>query len=63
MHTQAKVHAMPIVEIYRVRVDPASVERPLAIHDDAVAEYQAHIPELLGVELVHSSGSAWAAAR
>ena len=39
---------MPIIEIYRVRVDPANVERLLEIHDEAVAEYQEHIPELLG---------------
>ena len=33
---------MPIVEIYRVRVDPANVGRLLEIHDEAVAEYQEH---------------------
>jgi hypothetical protein len=31
---------MPIIEIYRVRVDPANIERLLEIHDEAVAEYQ-----------------------
>jgi hypothetical protein len=40
---------MPTVEIYRVAIDPANVERLLADHDRG--------------ELVHSSGSAWAPAR
>jgi hypothetical protein len=60
MHTQRpKEHAMPIIEIYRVRVDPANVERLLEIHDEAVAEYQEHIPELLGIELVRLDEDTW----
>jgi hypothetical protein len=61
---------MPIIEIYRVKVEPANVERMLEIHEAAVAEYQEQVPELLGAELghdrgelVHSAGSAWATAR
>lgn len=50
---------MPIIEIYRVRVDPANVERLLEIHDEAVAEYQEHIPELLGIELVRLDEDTW----
>lgn len=50
---------MPIIEIYRVRVDRANVERLLEIHDEAVAEYQEHIPELLGIELVRLDGDTW----
>jgi hypothetical protein len=50
---------MPIVEIFRVRVDPANVERLLEIHDEAVAEYQEHIPELLGIELVRLDEDTW----
>lgn len=50
---------MPIIEIYRVRVDPASVERLLEIHDEAVAEYQEHIPELLGIDLVRLDEDVW----
>jgi hypothetical protein len=60
MHTQRpKEPAVPIIEIYRVRVDPASVERLLEIHDVAVAEYQEHIPELLGIELVRLDEDTW----
>jgi hypothetical protein len=31
--------AVPIIDIYRVKVDCAKVERLLEIHDAAVAEY------------------------
>jgi hypothetical protein len=43
---------VPTIEIYRVRIDAANVDRVLAIHDAAVAEFQQHVPELLGIELV-----------
>jgi hypothetical protein len=50
---------VPIVEIYRVRVDPANVERLLEIHDAAVAEYQQRVPELLGIDLVRLDDDVW----
>jgi hypothetical protein len=50
---------MPILEIYRVRVDPANVDRLLEIHDAAVAEYQEQVPELLGIDLVRLDDDVW----
>jgi hypothetical protein len=50
---------MSIVEIYRVKVDPAQVGRLLEIHDQAVAEYQQQVPELEGIELVHLDDETW----
>jgi hypothetical protein len=50
---------VPTIEIYRVRVDPAKVNRLLEIHDAAVAEYQEQVPELLGIELVRLDDDVW----
>jgi hypothetical protein len=50
---------MSIVEIYRVKVDPARVGRLLQIHDQAVAEYQEQVPELVGIELVRLDDETW----
>jgi hypothetical protein len=50
---------MPTIEIYRVRIDPANVERLLEIHDAAVAEYQEQVPELLAAELVRLDDEVW----
>jgi hypothetical protein len=50
---------MGIVEIYRVKVDPAKVRRLLEIHDQAVAEYQERVPELEGIELVRLDEETW----
>jgi len=50
---------MLIVEIYRVRVDPANVDRLLEIHEAAVAEYQEQLPELLGIDLVRLDHDHW----
>jgi hypothetical protein len=50
---------MAIIEIYRVQVDPANVGRLLEIHDRAVAEYQEHVPEPLGIELVRLDDKTW----
>jgi hypothetical protein len=50
---------MPTVEIYRVRVDPANVDRLLEIHDAAVAEFQEQVPELLGIDLVRLEDDVW----
>jgi hypothetical protein len=54
-----KETAMSIVEIYRVRVDPARVGRLLEIHDQAVAEYREQVPELEGIELVRLDDESW----
>jgi DNA-directed RNA polymerase specialized sigma24 family protein len=35
---------MPIIEIYRARIDPADAERLLKIRADAVAEFQQRVP-------------------
>jgi hypothetical protein len=54
-----KETTMRIVEIYRVKVDPAKVGRLLEIHDQAVAEYQEQVPELEGIELVRLDDETW----
>jgi hypothetical protein len=54
-----KETTMSIVEIYRVKVDPAKVGRLLEIHDHAVAEYQEQVPELEGIELVRLDEDTW----
>jgi hypothetical protein len=50
---------MPIIEIYRARIDPASVERVLEIRDAAVAEFREQVPELLQADLVRLDGDTW----
>jgi hypothetical protein len=60
MHThRGKETAVPIIEIYRVRIDPANVERLLEIRDAAVAEFRAQVPELLQADLVRLDGDVW----
>jgi hypothetical protein len=54
-----KERTMAIIEIYRVRIDPASVPRVLEIHEAAVAEYQEQVPELLAAELVRLDDDVW----
>jgi hypothetical protein len=54
-----KEHPMPIVEIYRVRIDPANVDRLLEIHEAAVAEFKEQVPELLGIDLVRLDDDVW----
>ena len=50
---------MPIIEIYRVRIDPANVERLLEIRGAAVAEFQEQVPELLQADLVRLDDDVW----
>jgi len=50
---------MPTIEIYRVKIDPADVERLLVIRAAAVAEFQKQVPELLQAELVRLEGDVW----
>lgn len=50
---------MPIIEIYRVRIDPANVERLLAIREAAVAEFRERVPELEKAELVRLDDGTW----
>lgn len=50
---------MPIIEIYRAKIDPANVERLLEIRADAVAEFQAQVPELVRADLVALDDETW----
>ena len=50
---------MPTIEIYRVRIDPANVDRLLDIRAAAVAEFQEQVPELQRAELVRLDGDVW----
>jgi hypothetical protein len=50
---------MPIIEIYRVKVDPANVERLLEIREAAVAEFRERVPELVRADLVRLEGDVW----
>ena len=50
---------MPSIEIYRVRIEPADVERLLEIRAAAVAEFQEQVPELVRAELVRLDEEAW----
>jgi hypothetical protein len=43
---------MPVIEIYRARIDPANVDRLMEIRAQAVAEFQEQAPELLQADLV-----------
>jgi hypothetical protein len=50
---------MPIIEIYRAKIDPANVERLLEIRAAAVAEFQELVPELLQADLVRLEDDVW----
>jgi hypothetical protein len=50
---------MPLIEIYRAKIDPANVDRLLEIRADAVAEFQELVPELLQADLVHLEADVW----
>jgi hypothetical protein len=50
---------MPLIEIYRARIDPANVDRLLEIRADAVAEFQEQVPELLEASLVRLHDDVW----
>jgi hypothetical protein len=50
---------VPTIEVYRVTIDPANVERLLEIRDAAVAEFQEQVPELVRAELVRLEGDVW----
>jgi hypothetical protein len=50
---------MPLLEIYRVRIDPVNVDRLLEIRGAAVAEFQAQVPELVRADLVRLDGDVW----
>ncbi|HWT23118.1 MAG TPA: hypothetical protein VN213_06380 [Solirubrobacteraceae bacterium] len=50
---------MPRMDIYRVKIDPANVERLLEIRAAAVAEFQAQVPELLQADLVRLGSDEW----
>ena len=48
-----------IIEVYRVRVDPANVARLLNIRSAALAEFREQIPELRQADLVRLDDDAW----
>ncbi len=50
---------MPLIEIYRVQIDPANVERLLDIRAAAVAEFREQVPELLQADLVRLDDDVW----
>ena len=50
---------MPTIEIYRVRIDPADVDRLLEIRAAAVAEFQEQVPELVRADLVRLDDDVW----
>ena len=50
---------MPAIEVYRVKIDPAHVERLLEIRSAAVAEFQEQVPELLQADLVRLDNDVW----
>jgi hypothetical protein len=50
---------MPIIEIYRARIDPANVDRLIEIRAEAVAEFQEQAPELLQADLVRLEDDVW----
>jgi hypothetical protein len=50
---------MPMLEIYRARIDPADVDHVLEIRAAAVAEFQEQLPELLQADLVHLHDDVW----
>lgn len=50
---------MPTIEIYRVKIDAANVERLLEIRAAAVAEFQEQVPELLQADLVRLDDETW----
>jgi hypothetical protein len=50
---------MPIIEIYRVRIDPANVARLLEIRGAAMAELRKQLPELWQADLVRLDHDAW----
>jgi hypothetical protein len=50
---------MPTTEIYRVKIDPANVDRLLEIRGAAVAEFQQQVPELLQADLVRLDDEVW----
>jgi hypothetical protein len=50
---------MPIIDIYRAKIDRADAERLQEIRADAVAEFQAQMPELLQADLVQLQDDVW----
>jgi hypothetical protein len=50
---------MPVIEIYRARIDPTNVQRLMEIRAQAVAEFQEQLPELLQANLVRLEDDVW----
>jgi hypothetical protein len=50
---------MLIIEVYRVRVDPADVPRLLEVRGAALAEFREQFPELRQADLVRLDDDVW----
>lgn len=50
---------MLIIEVYRVRVDPANVARLLEVRAAAMAEFREQVPELRQADLVRLDDDVW----
>ncbi len=50
---------MPLIEIYRAKIDPANEDRFLEIRADAGAEFQQQVPGLLQADLVRLEDGVW----
>jgi hypothetical protein len=50
---------MPVIEIYRARIDPANVNRLMEIGAQAVAEFQEQLPEVVQADLVRLEDDVW----
>jgi hypothetical protein len=50
---------VPTIEIYRVKIDPANVDRLLEIRAAAVAEFQEQVPELVRADLMRLEDDVW----
>jgi hypothetical protein len=60
MHThRRKERPVPTIDIYRVKIDPADVDRLLEIRAAAVAEFQEQVPELVRADLVRLDDDVW----
>jgi hypothetical protein len=50
---------MLIIEVHRVRVDPANVARLLEVRGAALAEFREQVPELRQADLVRLDDDVW----
>ena len=50
---------MPLIEIYRAKINPDDAERLMQIRATAVDEFRALVPELLQADLVRLEDGVW----